>query len=492
MNDRPSPGVHINNALIQEFAASLEPETLIRAHTSAAIARCRTRAQARGPRRAGSDAALRLLLVGYSGAGNVGADVRTGEIIRQLLGIFGEDRLRLGLATREALSHGAFAAVECENSGAYFPAFLEEVVERYDGVIVSEGCVLKSNFSNTLATMLAGALGMAAAEDKLSVAYGAEAGEMEPEIASFFLTHCRESLFIARSHRSYEIIRDQLGLRTVLGADPAWTFQPSAPEKGEALLREAGWDGQTPVVAICPVNPFWWPVRPDVLKAALMQATGEFRDTHYQSVYFHEDSDEAQEKYRRYLKEVAGAVKAFSAEASAFPVLVEMEPIDHQACVDLQSEMGKRLPAFTGAQCSMYDLVSILRQASIVVSSRYHALVTSMPAGVVGIGVSMDERINNLFAERGISQYVVDVADPNLGDALLALLRNGRDHGEELRAGTAPFVAGQLHRVGEMGKAICTEICRRFPDFEPPKDKTDVLDFLPTLPTSLSSLLPAA
>lgn len=431
------------------------------------------------------------MLVGYSGAGNVGADIRTGEIIRQLLNIFGEDRIHLGLATREAISHGAFAAVECEDSGVYFPVFLEEAVQRYDGVIVSEGCVMKSNFSNTLATMLAGALGMAAAEDKLSVAYGAEAGEMDPETASFFLTHCQESLFIARNQQSYEII-NQFGLRTALGADPAWTFQPSPPEKGDALLRETGWDGKSPVVAICPINPFWWPVRPDVLRAALMEATGEFRDTHYQSIFFHEDSDDSKIKYQRYLKEIARAVKAFIAETPAFPVLIEMEPIDHQACVDLQSEMGMPMPTFSGGQWSMYDIVAILRQASIVVSSRYHALLTSMPAGVVGIGVSMDERIRNLFIERKLSRFVVDVDDPDLGDALLALLRNGRDQGDELRAGTDAFVAGQLYRVGQMGKAICTEICRKFPDFEPPADKIDALDFLPALPISLSRLLLAA
>ncbi len=419
----------------------------------------------------------------------MGADIRTGEIIRQLLSIFGTDRLRLGLATREPLSVGAFADVQCENSGAYFPVFLEEAIQRYDGVIVSEGCVLKSNFSNTLATMLAGALGMAAAENKLSVAYGAEAGEMEPEIKDFFLAHCQESLFIARSHQSYEIIKNQIGLRTTLGADPAWTFQPSSSERAERLLREAGWDGESQVVAISPVNPFWWPVRPDALKAALMEETGLFRESHYQSIYFHEDSDEAQERYLRYLKEIARALLAFSAETPTFPVLVEMEPLDRRACLDLQSEMKMQMPIFSGRQWPLPDIVAVLRQASIVVSSRYHALLTSMPAGVVGIGVSLDERIRNLFAERGISQWVVGADDPNLGDALLDLLRAGVKQGEELRAGTASFVAGQLYRIGQMGKEICTEICQTFPGVEPPKGKNDPLDFLPEISPALLNML---
>ena len=33
-------------------------------------------------------------------------------------------------------------------------------------------------------------------------------------------------------------------------------------------MREAGWDGEKKVLAVCPINPFWWPVKPDLGKAA--------------------------------------------------------------------------------------------------------------------------------------------------------------------------------------------------------------------------------
>ena len=42
--------------------------------------------------------------------------------------------------------------------------------------------MFKSKFANALATMMIGSLGLAAAENKLSVGYGAEAGHMDPVI----------------------------------------------------------------------------------------------------------------------------------------------------------------------------------------------------------------------------------------------------------------------------------------------------------------------
>ena len=66
----------------------------------------------------------------------------------------------------------------------------------------------------------------------------------------------------------------------------------------------------------------------------------------------------------------------------------------------------------------MYQLVSILRAGHLMISSRYHGIVTSMPALVPSAGVTMDERIRNLMQERGHSHLLMNVDDPELGDKL--------------------------------------------------------------------------
>src|ERR1044072_3592052 len=108
---------------------------------------------------------LRLLLVGYGGAGNIGADIRILETARQLRAIFGKDAIALGMISRGG-STAPVDGVVVELSDRYFPDFLADTISRYDAALVCEGSLFKANFLHTLATMLAGALGIAAAQGK--------------------------------------------------------------------------------------------------------------------------------------------------------------------------------------------------------------------------------------------------------------------------------------------------------------------------------------
>ena len=62
--------------------------------------------------------------------------------------------------------------------------------------------MFKSKFANALTTMMIGSLGIAAAQNKLSVGYGAEAGHMDPLVAKMCARYCRNSLVITRNEES--------------------------------------------------------------------------------------------------------------------------------------------------------------------------------------------------------------------------------------------------------------------------------------------------
>ncbi len=57
-----------------------------------------------------------------------------------------------------------------------------------------------------------------------------------------------------------------------------------------------------------------------------------------------------------------------------------------------------------------------------MVSSRYHAMVTTMPGLVPSAGITMDERIRNLLRERGHEHLLLTVDDPDLEAKLLAVM----------------------------------------------------------------------
>ena len=105
-----------------------------------------------------------------------------------------------------------------------------------------------------------------------------------------------------------------------------------------------------------------------------------YRELHYKSIYFHKYSDERRKKYERYLDGIAEAMMAFRREKRFFPILVAMERLDRKACNDLQQKLRMPAPVLSSDEYNMYNLVSILRKGSLMVSSRFHAIVTTMPS----------------------------------------------------------------------------------------------------------------
>jgi polysaccharide pyruvyl transferase WcaK-like protein len=335
---------------------------------------------------------------------------------------------------------------------------------------------------------MAGALGMASIEGKLSVGYGAEAGEMDPPLMDLVRRRCRHSLVICRNQPSRSLLGG-MGIRTRSGTDTAWTFEPAPMERGAALLRAQGWDGRRRVLVVCPINPFWWPTRPDLMKAGARFLGGQFRDEHYKSIYFHAWDAEAAERYDAYLDGLAEAVDAFVQERDAFVAIVGTEMLDRRACEELSRRLREPAPVLVSDELDMYELVSVLRNASLMVSSRFHAIVTSMPAGVPSIGVTMDERIHNLMHDRGHPHLLLRVTDAGLGERLLHAMRQLDREAERVRQECLRFVPGQIRAMGQMGMDFEQEVLRVYPSFPARDVPRSVEHFLPPLSSDLQRLM---
>ena len=124
---------------------------------------------------------LKLLFAGYNGNRNTGADVRVEEMIRQVRRVLGDEHLDLSVLSHNlSLSEGYFDRTRQVKLPDVFPPFLFREISQHHGVLACEGSMFKSKFANALTSMMIGSLGIAAAENKLSVGYGAEAGHMDP------------------------------------------------------------------------------------------------------------------------------------------------------------------------------------------------------------------------------------------------------------------------------------------------------------------------
>ncbi len=423
---------------------------------------------------------LKLLFAGYNGTRNTGADVRVEEMLRQIRHVLGPDKVELSVLTQNFdFSEGYFEGTKQVKLPDVFPPFLWREVPRYHGVVACEGSMFKSKFANALTTMMIGALGIAAAENKISIGYGAEAGAMDPILRKMVKRYCSQSLIITRNEESAALL-GHLGVPTEVGTDTAWTFESHGPEYGEAVLRQVGWDGRLPVLVLCPINPYWWPVKPSLVKYALTGLTGLYRKSQYRTIYFHRWGREVLRAFDRYLRAWAQAVRVFVEKSPAFVLLVAMERLDQSACHRL-ADLLRGCPVLTSEDYNMYELVSVLRKASLLVSSRYHAIVTSMPALVPSAGVTMDERIRNLMHERGHDHLVAEVDDPDLGDKLVEMLKTLNAEREAIVDGIGRTVARNLKMMARMGVAFEEHVKLCYPDFPTRTGTYSWEEYLPSL-----------
>ncbi len=104
---------------------------------------------------------------------------------------------------------------------------------------------------------------------------------------------------------------------------------------------------------------------------------------------------------------------AFRKKHKVFVILVATERLDARPARRIAEKLGG-VPVLTSDDHNMYELVSILRACHMMVSSRYHGIVTSMPGLVPSAGITMDERIRNLMQERGHQDLLMNVDDPDL------------------------------------------------------------------------------
>ena len=431
---------------------------------------------------------LKLLFAGYNGTRNMGSDVRVEEMLRQLRHILGNDQVDFSVMTQSfERSEGYFHDTRQVLLPQIFPPFLASEVPRHHGVVACEGSMFKSKFANALTTMMIGSLGIAAAQNKLSVGYGAEAGHMDPLVAKMCARYCRESLIITRNEESRGILRE-LGVPTELGTDTAWTFEPMPPEYGQGVLREVGWDGKTPVLVVCPINPFEWPVKASVGKLAARTVTGAYKDSHYRSVYFHNSGPEADRAYEQYLGGIANAVNAFRQRRNVFVVLVATERLDARPARKISEKLGG-LPVLSSDDYNMYQVVSILRACHMMASSRYHGIVTSMPGLVPSAGITMDERIRNLMRERGHQDLLMNVDDPDLEARLLFALERLYTDGESIAAAIGKTVVKNLKLMARMGVHFEEEVQRRYPDFPTRTGEWSWEDYLPPMHQGLRELV---
>ena len=378
---------------------------------------------------------LKLLMVGYNGARNTGADARVIAAVRQIKELFGADHVSMTVLTlSEKALEGYFDDdVEILEINSIFLKDLYKACSTHHAAVLCEGSTLKSTFADALSLFFCEASGIMARQGKPCIAFGSEVGYMNKALRKFAARACRDTYFITRTQESQNVLTE-LGLEGHKGTDTAWLYDGAAADETIVrLLRERGWDGEKPILGIAVINPFIWPVRPSLSKWIKGGITGR-QNGQYDKWYFYSDSPERRIDYDRYIDEIAKAANCLCGDGRFFPVLLGMEKMDIDACRKLEQKLQKPAAVFASGEYTADIMTGLLRNLSALITSRYHAAVLSMGRGCPIAAVSMDERLDSLMKEIELDEtYLFHVWDEALGDELAEAVAEGCSRHEEIR-----------------------------------------------------------
>ncbi|MGF6768174.1 polysaccharide pyruvyl transferase WcaK-like protein [Paraburkholderia sp. GAS199] len=402
------------------------------------------------PRRR-KDAPLRVLLLGYNGAGNTGADLRAIETIGQVRRLFAEREPRVMLfALGNLFDDPVLASTpRLVSSLPYLPDALDAAVRDADLVINVEGSTYTSKFSDSLAGVLIGGVALAHAHGRPAIAYGVDSGTMSTALTRFVERNAGAGEVVCRNEAAREQLA-ALGVAARRGADTAWTYRVPARTNAASTSRR---------VALCPNNPYWWPVHADAARARELDARNETSSLRYGPLHFHSWDAGRAEAYRAYLDRMA-TVAIGLRERGYTPVLVGMEQLDCHACTDLAVRLPFTVEIVARGPHSLADVCASVATADCVVTTRYHAAVLAMSHGVPVFGLSMDTRIDRLLDEAGCPQWSANCGDETGADAALAAIASLEEGGTRanLLAAYEHYAHRQRALFDSMGEHLQTLI----------------------------------
>ena len=342
----------------------------------------------------------RVLMVGYNGANNTGSEALLQADIEDIRAVLGPD----AHITIPTLNEGNLRRYLKESRNLrivpvttlYFSAF-RRLIRNNDLVLLVEGSTYMDTWGSPLLWAFLWATRCAAALGKPSLAYAVDAGTLSPgnrklvrKIAS------RTDLIVTRNKAAAARLRD-MGVTAPMDttADNAFTFQPREEDRGW-VSRE--WsqaaDG---VVGLAMVDFTLWPV--------VLKPWGKKEQCYKWPYYF---SSSARRRHARDLlaRGYASLADHIAATTGKAVALISMEQVDGSLAARVHQLMAHpgRARQFSAAQHDASRMTSLLRSLDLLVTSRFHAGVLSLAAGVPQVAVGHDTRLATLYQDLGLKE----------------------------------------------------------------------------------------
>ena len=365
---------------------------------------------------ASTQSPLRVLMLGYSGANNTGAEAL-------LLADIDDVRATLGpnvIMTIPSINPPNLRRYVKEGPDlriVFLPTLffvtMRRLVRENDLVMLVEGSTYMDTWSSALLWIYLWTTNCARAMGKPCMAYAVDAGQIKSSFNRMLMRSeaSKTDLIVARAGAAAERLRS-LGVTAPMEvtADNAFNFRTD-PADADLLARE--WPEAGPdVVGMALVDFYQWPV--------VMKPWGPKQDLYKWPYYFTHTPERtrATEDLARAYAALADEVITRHGKAVA---LIGMESLDEVMLRKVHGYMAhpERARIFSSREYNASQMVSILRGLKLLVTSRYHACVLSLAAHVPQIAVGHDLRLKTIYQELGLfDEFFVVPSVPNLLESL--------------------------------------------------------------------------
>jgi polysaccharide pyruvyl transferase WcaK-like protein len=185
----------------------------------------------------------------------------------------------------------------------------------------------------------------------------------------------------------------------------------------EGILERLWPEASGPIAGIAPVDFYSWPV--------VVRLFGRSEDC-YKWPYYFSRSAERRSLTRDLAKGLAKQADRMVERHGMDVALVCMEELDEPIARMIEDRMvhGDHARIFSSCDHNASEMMGILTGLDLLISSRYHASVMAMAAGVPMVAVAHDLRLRDLFADMGlIDTNMVEYTEPAFIDRMRKKVR---------------------------------------------------------------------
>ncbi len=376
----------------------------------------------------------RVLMVGYNGANNTGAEALLLSDVADVRAVLGSETYVTIPAVDESslqryLQEGPY--LDIFPMPMVFPLAAHRLVRAHDLILLVEGSTYMDTWTSALLWYFMWATHCAHIMGKPCMAYAVDAGEIHSALNRRWARReaNKTGLIVTRSQAAADRLRSW-GVTTPIEttADNAFVFSPNSADEG--WVRRVWPEAASGIAGLAVVDFYRWPV--------VVRPWGRREDC-YRWPYYYSSSPERSRATAALAQTYARLADWIVAQHRG-PVgpqsvaLICMEQLDEPLARQVLAHMAHatRARVFSSREHNASQMTMLLRSLDVLMTSRYHACVLSMAAQVPQLAVGHDLRLKSIYAELGLQEgFFVDPRTPDLYQVL-------RERMEQLLADPAP------------------------------------------------------